>query len=94
MFRSFKYLGFNIETNQYEHELIDSDFVTVVIDDTGNESVAVAKEYIRRNLPVAKNMALLYLYIEQQGSYIREAIRWAEIEIERDRILDKLSAMK
>lgn len=68
--------------------------------------VAVVKEYIKRNLSIVNNIILLCLYLEKfkykmediiywQDKFCHEYINnWAEIAAERDRLLDKLSAMK
>lgn len=103
MFRSYS-SAFNKKYKQYEYKITDSDFV-VVVGGCTIPDVAIAKEYARRNLPVAKNMALLCLYmgedermeliVIQQDLYCGAYIdNWAEIAAERDRYLDKLSAMK
>lgn len=103
MFRSYKYI------NSSRIEITDSDFVAVAIlagDPLGCVSVAIAKEYARRNLPLAKNMTLFCLYIESFGHNMESILRfqnkygykyidnWSGIAAERDRILDKLSTMK
>ncbi len=103
MFRSIRYVGHGRFNTQSEYEITDSDFVVIV---NGPRSVAVAREYDKRNLPVAKNIVLLCLYLESRGTNIEKVIRlqddvcsghianWDRIAEERNRYLDKLSAMK
>lgn len=69
-------------------------------------AIAVAKEYAKRNLSVGKNIAVLCLHLEERGWGMENIIynqdkdcsqhiyNWAEIAAERDRTLDKFSAMK
>lgn len=109
MFRSLKDLGYNGKAglNRRDlYEITDYDFV-VVVESPDVEGVAVAKEYVRRKLPLAKNMALYALYQQQtygfkmkdilswQNKYCSKCIiNWPQIAGERDRLLNKLSAMK
>lgn len=111
MFHSYEYICLNKKTRQFKLEIKDSDFATTIfVNETLANflaiNVSIAQEYARRNLPVAKNMALLCLYLEERGHkmyniiyhqdhYCPEHIEnWVEIAAERDRILAKLSAMK
>lgn len=105
MFRSYRYLSYNHKTKLHVIKITDSDFV-VIVTVNGSINVAVAKEYARRNLSVAKNLVLLCLEMESLGNKMKDIIlsqdkycpehidNWAEIATERNRILDKLSAMK
>lgn len=107
MFCSYRYIGYNNKTKQYEDELIDSYF-TVLIKSTVATPfhTVIAQEYVNRNVSVAKNIALLCLYMETQGNSMEEIVywqdrhcskvinNWGQIASERNRYLDKLSAMK
>lgn len=67
MFHSFK-VEFNAKSGEHEYNIIDSDFnFTIVVNDA--ISIVVAKEYAKRNLPVARNLALLCLYIWKRKGY-------------------------
>ncbi len=104
MFVSYTYITVK---NEVEYKIIDSDFTVTVLEhkDTA-ASVVIAKEYYKRNLPVAKNMVLLCLYSETKGYNIKHIViwqdhycynkinNWKEIAAERDRLLDKLLVMK
>ncbi len=107
MFRSLECDSYIYATNECKYKLTDSEFVVNVVDNLGHGGcVSIAKEYARRNLPVAKNMALLCLYLEALG--LRRKMKdinqdkfcskhidnWSGIAAERDRLLGKLSAMK
>lgn len=106
MFRSIKRIK-TISGGRYK--IIDSDFVSILNTLDGlpiaMTGIIVAKEYIKRNLPVAKNIALFCLYIESFGHNMENITgwqdkscsgiqNWTEIAVERDRYLDKLSPMK
>lgn len=106
MFLSIEYSCHKVAIGKFEFKLIDSDFVATG-DANDDVYVIAANEYIKRNLPVAKNIVLLCIYLEnkfdvkiESGVRAQDAIcpnhinNWAEIAAERDRLLDKLSAMK
>lgn len=65
MFQSIKVLDPSkvppIDNNRFSFELIDTDFTTIVYADTYWE--AVIKEYEKRKLNVAKNLVMVYKYV-------------------------------
>lgn len=104
MFRSYQDLYIN---NKRSIEIIDSDFRIIIHTEYQYVEEIIVKEYTARNLPVAKNIALLCMYFENfwqvkmpdviywQDQHCPHYVdNWAEIAAERDRYLDKLSAMK
>jgi len=71
MLQSITYLRYESKTNEYIHQLVDDDFICLVAVAVAagvcSVTAAVAAEYKKRNLPVAKNIVLLYLDYQQKG---------------------------
>ena len=79
MFRSYKiikFLGEKDGKHSYEYELTDSDFGTVYGSEIGIENwivtelgVAVIQEYSKRNLNVAANLAVAFVWFNKLHSW-------------------------
>ena len=89
MFQSITYLRYDSKTKEYIYEITDDDFVCEAVD--GREAwatsgaavafaVAIAEEYKRRSLNVAKNLALLILWYHNhiRGSSIKDLTYWQD----------------
>lgn len=110
MFRSIKFIGYGetrlYEFEITDSDFVTIRGMTGVMAQHWYAGIAtvIAAEYVERNLLVAKNIVLYCLYMEEQGykniicyqdRYCPEYIdNWVEIAAERDRLLDKLYAMK
>ena|ERR1700722_5055766 len=88
MFQSIqfaRFLGYNSATkhNEYKFELVDSDFICVVIGAEAAgvtaETDAVIQEYSKRKLNVAANLIRCFQFQEKKyGWSIAKQIAWAE----------------
>jgi hypothetical protein len=81
MFVSYNYKKRVYSKDRYEYELIDSEFQTVVLVATANSlSTAVIQEYSKRNLNVAANLVLAFVWMNKHypGWSIREMINYSK----------------
>lgn len=108
MFISYN-LWYNLESARYEFKIVDSGFISSVMSVKfwGQLPCVIGAEYQERGLKVGKNMALVCLYMEEKerisiddlivylnnhaAAYISN---YKDVAFERDRYLDKFSAMK
>lgn len=66
MFISFRVL--EQVGNGYKFQLIDTDFTVVFTNPPDCIQLVACREYKKRNLPVAKNIALVYRYLEANAA--------------------------
>lgn len=70
------------------HTLRDDLFQTLITSDTQiGLSIPVLKEYIDRNLSVASNMALYYLWVTRDNGFGELEYRQKRMDVERKHIL-------
>lgn len=80
MFKSFSYLKYEIENKKEIFEFIDDEFGFVIIsfdigsDFAARETYFIIQEYEKRNMSVAKNIALYYT---SKTSSLKRARAWA-----------------
>jgi hypothetical protein len=97
--------GSNVD--KYDYILTDSEFGKVSIESVGGPIVGIAREYIKRDLPVGRNLALFVIYrtnngltrikniCERMDAWCPKHIdNWNQYAEERDRALEKLLALK
>ena len=93
MFKSIKFLRYDKESRRHVYWLEDTDFscevVAVEPDNTTCAAVVAAKaasaalEYRKRNLPIAKSLALFYMMHQKQGYSIPSLLEYDKIYIDK-----------
>jgi len=82
MFKSIIYLRYDKITRQYIYKLVDDDFECEATRNIASSLGAMVAEYQKRNLPVVKNLVLLYLslYKKYLPQKLQPIIKYIEQE--------------